>query len=61
MILYVLQLNLVLDELKIGSQKWEFMPPGTSVYGAALPITLRFGDYNMDGFPDMILLLHDHG
>lgn len=40
---------------KAGSQDWGFVPPSKGLDGA--PITLRTGDYNLDGFLDMVVVL----
>ncbi|XP_061162912.1 T-cell immunomodulatory protein-like [Saccostrea echinata] len=40
---------------KAGNQEWGFVPPNKGVGG--VPITLRTGDFNLDGFQDMLAVL----
>ena len=40
---------------KSGKQEWGFVPPSKGLDGA--PITLRTGDYNLDGFLDVLGVL----
>eukprot|EP00920_Eleutheroschizon_duboscqi_P000098 GHVT01000429.1.p1 GENE.GHVT01000429.1~~GHVT01000429.1.p1 ORF type:complete len:349 (-),score=8.31 GHVT01000429.1:402-1448(-) len=40
--------------------QWGFVHPdstGPKLHGAGLPVTIRMGDYNMDGFPDALVIL----
>ncbi|CAH2323930.1 T-cell immunomodulatory [Pelobates cultripes] len=46
----------VLQNFKNQNTVWGFIPLSSS---SAMPITLRFGDYNMDGFPDALAILRD--
>ena len=40
-----------------GERQWGFVPPGENLGTIPYPITLRTGDYNMDGLPDAIVFL----
>ncbi|XP_014242127.1 T-cell immunomodulatory protein isoform X2 [Cimex lectularius] len=42
-----------------GNVVWGFVPPNNSMYSKA--ITLRGGDFNMDGYPDLLATLQSNG
>lgn len=50
----------VLTELQRRGTVWGFVPPQkTSPSGDVAELTLHLGDYNMDGFPDALVILHN--
>uniref|UniRef100_A0A8C5PZ24 Integrin alpha FG-GAP repeat containing 1 n=1 Tax=Leptobrachium leishanense TaxID=445787 RepID=A0A8C5PZ24_9ANUR len=46
----------VLQDFRNQNTVWGFVPPSSP---ASVPITLRIGDYNMDGYPDALAVLRD--
>ena len=43
-----------MDKISLSKDEtWNFSPADASSF-ARFPVTLRIGDYNMDGFPDAI-------
>lgn len=46
----------VLQDFRNQNTVWGFLPPSSP---DSVPITLRIGDYNMDGFPDALAVLRD--
>lgn len=49
-------------ELKLNSNNvdWNFVPPNSNPsFVSYIPITVRVGDYNLDGYPDLITVLRN--
>jgi integrin alpha FG-GAP repeat containing protein 1 len=51
----------VLTDFQRRETLWGFVPPQTTPPAGELhnPITLHLGDYNMDGFPDALVILRN--
>ncbi|XP_072278564.1 T-cell immunomodulatory protein [Pyxicephalus adspersus] len=48
----------VLQNFTNGNTRWAFIPQ-TSSLTQSFPITLHIGDYNIDGYPDALAILHN--
>ena len=52
--------NLTLN-LAHGGVQWSFVPPSKTegpLKELNIPINLRVGDFNLDGYPDLVAVLH---
>nr|CAG4635362.1 EOG090X03KG [Artemia franciscana] len=54
-------INLDLDLKDIEGNKWSFVHPSSTQYKYLDTLTLRVGDYNLDGYPDIIATLIFNG
>ena len=49
----------MLGKMVLDGKSWGFVPPSLSPHkGINIPIDLRMGDYNMDGYPDALTTLY---
>ena len=51
-----------MSEISKDNKDWGFVKPDESVgkdLQATFPVTLRVGDFNMDGYPDILALLKE--
>lgn len=51
----------VLKDFTNKGTEWGFVPPGTAQASVSIPdlITLHMGDYNLDGYPDALVILRN--
>ncbi|XP_062327801.1 T-cell immunomodulatory protein [Osmerus eperlanus] len=49
----------VLADFQNRDTLWGFVPPAQAPGETSQPITLHLGDYNLDGFPDALVILHN--
>lgn len=51
----------MMDGIKANDKMWNFRFSKQTTLLPALPITLRLGDYNMDGYPDALVFVQPEG